>query len=61
MTNRLSARADEFRQIALNGQAIADEIEAEAGRLAEKMERFHGSKCRVEIDHYTAFLLIRLE
>ncbi|MGB3389189.1 MAG: hypothetical protein WBA88_14505 [Pseudaminobacter sp.] len=49
----------DFRQMLDNGAAIAEEIEADAKRLAEKMERIHGEAYCVLIDHEVGLVVVR--
>jgi hypothetical protein len=62
MKERLSSRADDFRQMAANGMTIAEDIEADVQRLAEKMRRIHGGEYRILIDHEPGegFIVIRI-
>jgi hypothetical protein len=52
-------READFRQMIENGTAIAEDIETDARRLAEKMERIHGEKYRVLIDHDVGLISVR--
>jgi hypothetical protein len=58
MKDRLSTRTTDFRQMLDNGKAIADEIEADARRLAEKMRRIHGGNYKIKVDHDCGFVFI---
>lgn len=55
----LAPRPDQFGQMLDNGVAIANEIEADMQRLAEKMQRVHGTECRGDVDYSLGLILIR--
>ena len=58
MTERLSSREADFRQMLDNGAAIAEEIEADAKLIAEKMRRAHGGEYMVDVDHDCGLVFI---